>query len=104
MMIVVYACHLGKPVVICTDGRVTGGHHGSTLSWVYDVSAQNGPKIVEAKMNQPGVPGFHPKSKESWDQTPHWGSGLYYPFCWEEGKDWTRALESVLQWISRLNG
>lgn len=36
LLVVITAIGTGKPVVICTDGHAVGGHHGKTLSWLYD--------------------------------------------------------------------
>ena len=71
LMVVIHALYKGKPVVICTDAVEGGpeGHHSEAISFIFD--------------------GYL-------NATRAWCYGdCKLPFGWEEGKDWTKAMEKL---------
>ena len=94
LTVVIAAVHLGKPVVICTDGG-EGGHHGATLSWLYDgMISWCFDALGQAKMEQLGVP-VTDSPDQAWSQKRR-----HCPFGWEESKNWANAIRDLVERLS----
>ncbi len=85
LLVIIHALSLLKPVVVCTNcfDKETEGHHGKTISWIHD--SYIAPLLYKLKWRLPF----------GWlEEGPRWNQKVK-----RVGKDWSKAVDALIQRI-----